>query len=79
MTQIWVAAIDHKYGTDLYASTTEAGIYPQLAEYCREYWDQDGPNEPIPADDREIVGAYFDYQSDHGNESYIIEKVELGN
>jgi hypothetical protein len=79
MTQIWIAAIDHKHGTNLYASETEAGLYQQLAEYCRDYWDQDGPNEPIPSDDREIIKTYFDHQAEHGSEWHIVEKVELGN
>lgn len=84
METVWVGAIDHKHGTNLYAAITEDGLYAQLADFCREWWATDGPDaghevEPPAAlaTDREIVSAYFHHQTDVGDEWYRAEEVEL--
>jgi hypothetical protein len=79
---IWTAAIDHKHGTNLYAARTAPGLYAQLASFCREWWDKDGPgfaNIPPPAGDDDLltVREYFDYQTRHGEEWHIVAEVPL--
>jgi hypothetical protein len=79
MAIIWTAAVDHKHGTTLFAATTEDGIYAQLADYCREWWDKDGPGAvgvalPAEVDDRAIVAQYF---ADNSEEWFVVEDVPL--
>jgi hypothetical protein len=83
MAIIWVAAVDHKTGTTLFAATTEAGIYAQLADYCVQWWQTDGPGgesevePPAGLSHREIVTRYFQYQSELGEEWHVVEEVPL--
>jgi hypothetical protein len=76
---IWVGVIEHKHGTNQYAASTEAGLWAQLAGFCREWWDRDGPDYPIEGrSDEDIVGCYFDWQAAiGGSESYSKSEVFL--
>jgi hypothetical protein len=80
MTIIWTAAVDHKHGTTLFGATTEAGIYAQLADYCRQWWVKEMPADapdPLGMTDREVVSFYFDTMSDSGDEWHVVEEVRL--
>lgn len=76
--KIYVACIDHRYGTDMYADRTEEGLYAKLSLFCRQWWETDGPKgEPAP-DNRELVQAYFEHQSERGEEWYRTDEIEIG-
>jgi hypothetical protein len=83
MAIIWVAAVDQKHGTTLFAATTESGIYEQLTDYCVQWWQKDGPGgvseiePPAGLSHREIVSRYFQHQSECGDEWYVVEEVPL--
>ena len=77
MTNVWVGVIDHRQGTDLYASATEAGIWAQLAAWVREQWPDCGPDETMPEDNFELVDAYFEFQSERGDEWRRVEEIPL--
>lgn len=77
VTEIHVAAIDHRHGTDLYAALSEAELDSQLAGYCRVWWgDLDDPGDP-PKQDEEVITAYFDRQAECGDEWLRREAVAL--
>lgn len=75
--KVHIAAITTDAGTNLYAAATEAQLTAQLADYCREYWEKDGPGRPAPSGDHEIVEAYFDHQSEYGDESMTREEIDI--
>lgn len=84
MTIIWAAAVDSEHCTLLFAATTEAAIYAALADYCRQWWETDGPGRraikpelPFDLSDREVVEAYFQYQTECGDEWYVVEETPL--
>jgi hypothetical protein len=77
---VWVASVDHKHGTNLYAAATQPGIWALLADYCREWWDKDGPKEPLAVtlSDQKTVEAYFAWMAEiGGSEGYTISEVGL--
>ena len=72
-TQVWICTFDHHDGIDIWACTTEALAYRELAGVCREVWDEALevdevlpasrtlarlPVEP-PVEDRAAVESYF--------------------
>jgi hypothetical protein len=74
---VWVAAVDHKHGTTLYAAASEAGLCTQLAAYCLQWWEQEMPldaPDPIGMTDREIVSFYFEYFSESGGDEWHIAR-----
>ena len=78
--RIWVAAVDHRHGTDLYAAQTEDGLYAQLAAYCTRDWRDAFPDEDIPPhdlDDQGIVAAYFEAMGNGGDEWLVCQDVEI--
>jgi hypothetical protein len=75
---VWVCTFEHRDGTDVWACATEAIAYRELADVCREFWDEarevesnwiihvDGTTltpEP-PDDDRVAVELYFAVMND---------------
>lgn len=81
---IWVGTINHKHGANHYAATTEAGIWGELAGFCREWWCTNGPGEasdtepPIDLSDQEVVERYFAFQAETGgSEDYTLDEVRL--
>ena len=78
--EIWIAAVTHKHGTDLYADPTYEGMMKQLAAYCRLWWEdtqtdtsEDCDKEP-PSEDSDCVREYFRLVED---ESYELREVRL--
>jgi hypothetical protein len=74
MSEISVAIIDHKFGTNFYAAETEDGIYAELAEFCREWWGDTGLDTPPPENDTDCVQAYFEAVQD---EHYVVNTTEI--
>jgi hypothetical protein len=76
MAIVWVAAVDHRHGTTLFAGATEAAVYSQLADYCVQWWREVSEDEePDPTLSHvEIVSHYF---SVHGDEWHVVEEVPL--
>lgn len=80
--KIFVGIIAHRYGNNAYASRTEDELYGQLANYCREWWDDsflhgvkiDADKNP-PEDDFECVKMYF---NNIGNEYLTTSTAYLG-
>jgi len=58
----FTAIVNHKHGINWYASLTEEGLEKELADYCRESWDDWGDDilPTIPKKDDEVISAYFE-------------------
>jgi hypothetical protein len=76
-TKIWSAAIDCDTGDVLlYAAATKAEVEKQVADYCRQHWDED-----------EMDGGYGEFESDantietyfevKGDESCTIDETNI--
>jgi hypothetical protein len=57
---IFCAVVAHRHGTDVFVSKTEAGLYRDLAAWCRNWWDETAYDTDAPRDNEECVQRYFD-------------------
>ena len=78
--RVWIGAIHHDNGTNIYAGHTEGDLYAQLYEYVCEWWDElrekdDSLPEVPPKDYEEAFGWYFD--SDMNDEYCDVEETEV--
>lgn len=77
--EIWVLAINHEHGTNIYTHLSEEGYKNDLIDYVREWWS-DEMSESIDSDiykncsDEELIDHYFSSVED---ESYSIQNVIL--
>jgi hypothetical protein len=73
--KIFVATVSHRHGINAYAAKTRAGIQKQLADYCREWWDEAGL-DPVAEGtaDSDIIDAYFEIC---GDEFYNLDETKL--
>jgi hypothetical protein len=80
--KVWVAAYDHKHGTDIGVYESEEAAYANIAKMIRDYgyWDEafeqiDGDTEIMtpkpPADDHECVWEYFKVMGDQLESEWI--------
>ncbi len=75
--RIWVAAVDHRHGTNLYAAASQDDLDAQLAAFCRQYWHELGDDaEAVDGkSDDEAIRYYFDWQAGHGEEWHVMEDI----
>jgi hypothetical protein len=74
-TDVHVAVIEHRHGTNLHVALDAKALDAQVAAYCREWWREIGDNrDPHSLSDRDIIETYFD---DHGHESCSTDRVTL--
>jgi len=73
---VYVARYDHEYGTDVRVFRTETGAYGWRTEIAVEWWENEFPDDPKPADD--VIGeTYFARTEESGSEWFSVEAVEL--
>lgn len=75
--KVHFAVIEHRHGNNYYAAFTKDALDSQVAEYCREWWERDGPEEDIPESDRDVIDRYFDWRSELGSESLETTELEV--
>lgn len=65
---IFVGVHTHRHGTDVYTDTTMEGATATQAKIAREWWeeraDTETPEDHSALSDEEVIGAYFDENSD---------------
>jgi hypothetical protein len=75
---IWAVAYEHEYGTDAFATATEAEAKIKLRKICEDWWedrsDKSAPESTDGMTDDAVIEAYFE---DHPLETYRINPVEL--
>jgi len=79
MEKIIVGIINHKYGVNFYASRTYEGLIKEVADFCREWWDDFASlaGTEIPQDDQEVINEYFDENNAGGWESFMYDDTNL--
>ena len=77
--KIWVAAVDHRHGTNFYAAGSKDALDADLAAYCRRSWGDLGAEaEPIQGkSDSDVIEYYFNWQAEHGDEWAVFESHEV--
>ncbi|MDF0491462.1 hypothetical protein PX699_16795 [Sphingobium sp. H39-3-25] len=71
--EIHVGHIDHRHGTNFYATFCHDALIADLAEYCRDNWSEiDDPRDPQALTDEEVLSIYFDNE---GDEFYSTESI----
>ncbi len=77
--KVYIAIVDYDYGTSCYVARTQEAVDAQLAEYCRDWWQKDGPSDQVmPDTDREVIDRYFGWISEIGGaEAYETFEQEL--
>jgi hypothetical protein len=77
--KLYTAIVEHKHGTNSYASLTEEGIRKEVADYCREWWnDYDGlSGTDAPEDDQAVIDQYFDGECAGVYESLTYGETDL--
>ncbi len=72
--KVWVAAVSHSSGVNVYAARTEEGLYKAVRRYVEENWDdlKDVADsvEEIPEDPRKAVETYF-REMEGGGDEYL--------
>lgn len=72
---VHVGTIDHKEGTNVYATFSRATLMAEMADFCREWWkDADIAINHLTLSNEEIVHAYF---TDRGEDFYTTDCVSL--
>ena len=56
---IQIATINHEYGTNVYASKTREELNKQIADFCREWWNESVDDSEPPESDEEVIDIYF--------------------
>ena len=57
---VWLAVILHSHGTNFYAQPTKAKLDAEIAEYCREFANEEGVVLTDAMTDEEAIDTYFD-------------------
>lgn len=72
------ASITHEYGSNLYCDATEEGLRRQIADWCREYWDQEGIDGSYEGlSDEEVCDAYFEQADNDGVTYFDTDAVKI--
>lgn len=72
---IHVAHIGHRHGTNFYAALSRDLLMGEVADYCREYWDEVADDrDAATLDDEEVASIYFEL---HPNEYLETDRVAI--
>jgi hypothetical protein len=73
MEQVFVCVVGHRHGQDLWVGRTEKAVSEVLADYCREWWDDNVllKDQPAPDDDNEAIQRYFAVNEDEDFDIYV--------
>ena len=76
--KIVVGHVSHKYGDNFYAGKTKESVVKQIADYCREWWNDVVDDSTPPKEDQKVIDIYFDDENAGWQEGCeISENVEL--
>jgi hypothetical protein len=64
--------------TNVYLAKSQAGVYKQVADFCRFHWEAEGIEGDPSNDDEVDVATYFDWIAEHnGTESVSFGATEV--
>lgn len=58
-----IILVHHRHGEDVLEGKDEEEAVHELAEYCREWWDEISNRKP-PKDQHRLITRYFDKKED---------------
>lgn len=63
--KVFPACVLHQYGATFFVGATEEHRTKAIADWCRQYWQQEGITGDPPDSDEAVIDRYFhDTQSD---------------
>lgn len=74
---IYIGIIEHRHGTNVYASKTQQGLNKQLAQYCTDNWNDHLNSIKMPENNAAITEMYFDEVTESGEEILLTFETEL--
>ena len=75
---VWVLTCDHRHGTDVSAHRSEADAIAASADWARQWWGEiDDSRDPATMTDADVSAAYWEYQSERGDEWHLISECPL--
>lgn len=57
---IHTAAIEHRHGTNIYSSLSNKEIRRDIAAYCKDEWENEMGEEPMPKSAEKRIEMYFE-------------------
>lgn len=75
--KIYIAAVEHRSGINLYAHRTNEGRQKAIAAFCREHWHELDNAGSAPEDDQVCITVYFDWHADQGNDFLTEDDMDL--
>jgi hypothetical protein len=66
-------------GSKSFYGLSEADLRKKLAAYCREQWEYEEVEDPIPEDDEDVIDEFFDnvsLQFIYMQESFAVPEIE---
>ena len=58
---VWIAVINHRHGTNIYAGTTQRALQQQVFDYVQEWWgDANMEGTPSEADMAGSIDRFFE-------------------
>ena len=72
--KLYTLHISHRHGDNITVHATREEATAALADYCREYWAQEGIEGEPPSDDDDVLMQYWDSVED---ESANIEEQDF--
>lgn len=71
---VYTLMIEHRHGYNLSVHETDVDANLALAAYCRQEWNSEVFDKPMPTDSGQLIAAYFDAVED---EDATIDQTEL--
>ena len=77
MDSVHIAVVSHRHGMNVYAATTKERLEKQVADYCRNSWDDfvEEDQEP-PKKDADVIDVYFKEAMEHMHKGEYLEWCE---
>lgn len=60
MSSVWIVHISHEHGDDCFAYSNPESARDGVWQFVRQWWEKNGPDEPMPEDHDEAISWYFD-------------------
>ncbi len=72
--KVYVLVIDNRHGTTIDAFDSQEKLDACLADYCADSWTWD---DPCPEDREAMIEAYWERQSNYGEEWHKTEQFNF--
>lgn len=70
--KLYIGIVNLETGTNVYPHTTEEGARHSVAGFCRDWWETELGDEPMPENESDLISQYF--ESVEGEWAVIIDE-----